>query len=67
MDDRRIVEVELKLWFERGADPPRGTVSSAGVSHPFVGWLGLATALERVLEDSVGRSVAPVPRRSALP
>jgi hypothetical protein len=48
MDDR--ARVVVKLILDSTADPISGRlVSAAGETEAFVGWLGLAGALERVL------------------
>ncbi len=41
--------VRVTLEFEPGADPPRGRLLTGEAAYPFVGWLGLATALEHVI------------------
>ena len=41
--------VRVTLEFEPGADPPRGRLLTGDAAYPFVGWLGLATALEHVI------------------
>jgi hypothetical protein len=54
--------VRITLEFERGSDPPRGRLLTGQAVHPFVGWLGLATALEHVIgADGPPRPSAPVP------
>jgi len=51
-DSTRIVTLKL----DTDADPISGELNEAGeTSRPFVGWLGLAAALERVF---AGRSPA---------
>ena len=43
--------LRLTLELEHGADPIAGVLRDAsGTGHPFVGWLGLAVALQRCLE-----------------
>lgn len=39
----------VTLEFEPGSDPLRGRLLADQASYPFVGWLGLATALEHVI------------------
>ena len=41
--------VRVTLEFEPGSDPPRGRLLTGQAIYPFVGWLGLATALEHVI------------------
>ena len=41
--------VRVTLEFEPGSDPPCGRLLTGDAVHPFVGWLGLATALEHVI------------------
>ena len=54
--------VRITLEFERGSDPPRGRLLTGQAVYPFVGWLGLATALEHVIgADAPARPSAPVP------
>jgi hypothetical protein len=57
-DDRHV---ELRLDVDPAADPIRGVVTAAdGLAHEFVGWLGLATEIERTLhggEESAGEEV----------
>jgi hypothetical protein len=45
--------IRVELCIEPGSDPLAGWVLAAnGQSRPFLGWLGLAAALERLLEES---------------
>jgi hypothetical protein len=54
--------VRVTLEFEPGSDPPRGQLLTGDAVYPFVGWLGLATALEHVIgADAPLRSGAPAP------
>ena len=54
--------VRVTLVFEPGSDPPRGQLLTGDAVYPFVGWLGLATALEHVIgADAPLRSGAPAP------
>ena len=54
--------VRVTLEFEPGSDPPRGRLLTGREVYPFVGWLGLATALEHVIDaDAPTRPSAPVP------
>ena len=54
--------VRVTLEFEVGSDPPRGRLLTAQDVYPFVGWLGLATALEHVIGvDPPCQSSAPAP------
>lgn len=54
--------VRVTLEFEPGCDPPRGRILTGQAVYPFVGWLGLATALEHVIgPDAPARPGAPVP------
>ena len=54
--------VRVTLEFEPGSDPPRGRLLTGQAAYPFVGWLGLATALEHVIgADAAARSGAPAP------
>ena len=40
----------VRLQFERGSDPPRGTLQADGQQlSPFDGWVELVAALERAL------------------
>ena len=41
--------VRVTLEFEPGSDPPCGRLLTGDAVYPFVGWLGLATALEHVI------------------
>ena len=42
--------VKLHLALDLASEPIEGEVhSSGGPSHPFVGWLGLTSALERAV------------------
>ena len=42
--------MQVTLELQRGSDPLSGrVVDEAGRSHDFVGWIGLASALEEVL------------------
>jgi len=41
--------VRVTLEFEPGSDPSRGRLLTGQAIYPFVGWLGLATALEHVI------------------
>ena len=42
--------VKLHLELDLASEPIEGEVqSSGGSSHPFVGWLGLTSALERAV------------------
>jgi len=47
VDQRPTVRVTLE--FEPGSEPPRGRLLTGDAAYPFVGWLGLATALEHVI------------------
>jgi hypothetical protein len=50
----------LTLDVDPGEDPIRGRVSEAGgMPVPFVGWLGMARALERVLGRPAPGQVSP--------
>ena len=52
--------VRVTLEFEPGSDPPRGRLLTGEAVYPFVGWLGLATALEHVIgADAATRAGAP--------
>jgi len=54
--------VRVTLEFEPGSDPPRGRLLTGQAAYPFVGWLGLATALEHVIgADAPTGPGAPVP------
>ncbi len=54
--------VRVTLEFEPGTDPPRGRLLTGRDVYPFVGWLGLATALEHVLgADAPTRTSALAP------
>ncbi len=49
--------VKLHLELDLASEPIEGEVhSSGGSSHPFVGWLGLTSALERA---AAGDSIDP--------
>ena len=49
--------VKLHLELDLASEPIEGEVhSSGGSSHPFVGWLGLTSALERAV---AGESIDP--------
>lgn len=53
---RRIFALEI----DAGANPMTGRVGEEGIaSEPFVGWLGLARALERLLDDNRRRDDPP--------
>lgn len=41
--------VRVTLEFEPGSDPLCGRLLTGDAAYPFVGWLGLATALEHVI------------------
>ncbi len=50
--------VKLHLELDLASEPIEGEVhSSGGPSHPFVGWLGLTSALERAV---AGESTDPL-------
>jgi hypothetical protein len=49
----------LMLEIDPGADPITGRLRDGERREPFVGWLGLARALERVLNGPGGRREAP--------
>ena len=52
--------VRVTLEFEPGSDPPCGRLLTGDAVYPFVGWLGLATALEHVIgADAPTQSGAP--------
>jgi len=52
----------VTLEFEPGSDPPRGRLLTGQAVYPFVGWLGLATALEHVIgADAPTRPGAAAP------
>jgi hypothetical protein len=54
--------VRVTLEFEPGSEPPRGRLLTGDAIYPFVGWLGLATALEHVIgAGAPAHSSAPVP------
>ena len=54
----------VTLEFEPGSDPPRGRLLTGDAVYPFVGWLGLATALEHVIgADAPARPGAPAPTK----
>jgi len=54
--------VRVTLEFERGSDPPRGRLLTCQAVYPFVGWLGLATALEHIIgADAPTRPAASAP------
>jgi hypothetical protein len=54
--------VRVTLEFEVGSEPPRGRLLTGDAVYPFVGWLGLATALEHVIgADARARPGAPAP------
>jgi len=60
VDQRPMVRVTLE--FEPGSDPPRGRLLTGQAVYPFMGWLGLATALEHVIgAEAATRPSAPVP------
>jgi len=60
VDQQPMVRVTLE--FEPGADPPRGRLLTGDTAYPFVGWLGLATALEHVIgADAPAQRSAPAP------
>jgi hypothetical protein len=60
VDQRPTVRVTLE--FEAGSDPPRGRLLTGDAVYPFVGWLGLATALEHVIgADAAIQPGAPAP------
>jgi hypothetical protein len=51
--------VRVTLEFERGSDPPCGRLLDGEAVYPFAGWLGLASALERVI--GADASIRPWP------
>ena len=52
----------VTLEFEPGSDPLCGRLLTGQAAYPFVGWLGLATALEHVIgADAPTGPGAPVP------
>ena len=53
--------VRVTLEFEPGSDPPCGRLLTCQAAYPFVGWLGLATALEHVIGADAPESGAPAP------
>jgi hypothetical protein len=54
--------VRVTLEFVPGSDPPRGRLLTGDAVYPFVGWLGLATALEHVIgADAPAKPGAPAP------
>jgi hypothetical protein len=54
--------VRVTLEFEPGSEPPRGRLLTGEAIYPFVGWLGLATALEHVIgAGAPAQSGAAVP------
>jgi hypothetical protein len=54
--------VRVTLEFEPGSEPPRGRLLTGEAINPFVGWLGLATALEHVIgAGTLTQPSAPVP------
>ena len=54
--------VRVTLEFEPGSEPPRGRLLTGDAVYPFVGWLGLATALEHVIgADAPAQPGAPAP------
>ena len=60
VDQPPTVCVTLEL--EPGSEPPRGRLLTGDAVYPFVGWLGLATALEHVIgADAPIRASAPMP------
>jgi hypothetical protein len=57
-DDRHVA---LRLDVDPDADPIRGVLTAQdGAAHDFVGWLGLASEIERTLRgDGPPGSVPP--------
>ena len=53
--------VRVTLEFVPGSDPPRGRLLTGQAAYPFVGWLGLATALEHVIGADAPESGATAP------
>ena len=54
--------VRVTHEFEPGSNPPCGRLLTGQAVYPFVGWLGLATALEHVIgADAPIRASAPMP------
>ena len=46
----------LRLYLEPNADPIRGRIANEmGEASEFVGWLGLASALERIVDCTPAR------------
>ena len=46
--------IRLSLDLDLASEPIEGEVhATGGSSHPFVGWLGLTSALERAVADGV--------------
>ena len=45
--------LRLTLELDSGKDPITGVIrDTTGSSHPFVGWLGLALALQECLDEA---------------
>jgi hypothetical protein len=44
--------LRVTLLLDRGPDPLQGRLLVEDTTEPFVGWLGLAIALERAIEDA---------------
>lgn len=44
--------IEVRLELERDVEPITGRVLLSGSDLPFTGWLGLASALQRGLDDA---------------
>ena len=61
VDKPRTVRVTLE--FEQGSDPPCGRLLDGEAVYPFAGWLGLATALEHVIDadSALTRPSPPAP------
>jgi hypothetical protein len=62
-ENTRVVTLEL----DTDADPISGRMTEPGeTSRPFVGWLGLAAALERVFAGRSPAAPPNVPPKTAL-
>jgi hypothetical protein len=54
--------MRVTLEFEPGSEPPCGRLLTGEAIYPFVGWLGLATALEHVIgAGTLTQPSAPAP------
>jgi hypothetical protein len=51
MDAEKPDRIAFRVEVERDAEPIRGTIHTPEREHEFVGWVGLARALERIFDS----------------